>query len=243
MGGLWSPAVAGIRPLRSAWCRRAAEDDAMRQWVLVGCLAVGLACAGDSGPGVSSSIDSRRKCSQLEWHCGIDDYGGSCGTCPSGTTCNRYGSCTTGGDICRTCTGVCAVSDGCGGWCNGACSGGRICSFGVCVPDPTPPTPHNVDAARLQPFTGLSGVPFTVPWSTVTYTVTSPGGTYDVGIFVPTEWARYAAGVQSRAHALRENVRDATVAVDLPGGDYMLGFRCRNPAGPCDVSYAISASY
>jgi agmatine/peptidylarginine deiminase len=62
--------------------------------------------------------------------CGDDGCGGSCGTCPSGKTCQNY--------QCVGCTPNCAGKecgdDGCGGSC-GACPSGYDCSTtGKCIP-------------------------------------------------------------------------------------------------------------
>jgi len=61
--------------------------------------------------------------------CGDDGCGGSCGTCPSGKTCQNY--------QCVGCTPNCAGKecgdDGCGGQCPPGCSGTQVCSNGKCV--------------------------------------------------------------------------------------------------------------
>ncbi|MBN1772849.1 MAG: hypothetical protein JXB32_16380 [Deltaproteobacteria bacterium] len=61
--------------------------------------------------------------------CGPDGCGGSCGTCPSGWSCDAAGDC-----VCTpACTGRECGPDGCGGSC-GSCSSGWGCNAsGVCV--------------------------------------------------------------------------------------------------------------
>jgi MYXO-CTERM domain-containing protein len=59
--------------------------------------------------------------------CGSDGCGGSCGSCPSGTTCS--------GNQCvcvPQCSGKQCGSDGCGGSC-GSCPSGKTCSGNQCV--------------------------------------------------------------------------------------------------------------
>jgi hypothetical protein len=62
--------------------------------------------------------------------CGPDACGGSCGTCPMGTSCNQWGICY------QTCVPACqgkqCGSDGCGGIC-GTCAQSEACKQGQCV--------------------------------------------------------------------------------------------------------------
>ncbi len=63
--------------------------------------------------------------------CGSDGCGGSCGSCPTGSTCNN-------GNICQQtclpkCSGKECGSDGCGGSC-GLCGVGEACKSGSCIP-------------------------------------------------------------------------------------------------------------
>jgi hypothetical protein len=68
--------------------------------------------------------------------CGSDGCGGSCGTCPSGQTCNANGQCTT--TCTPNCTGKSCGSDGCGGSC-GTCPSGQTCDAnGQCTTTCTP---------------------------------------------------------------------------------------------------------
>lgn len=69
--------------------------------------------------------------------CGPDGCGGSCGTCPTGSTCNDgSGQCLCTPD----CTGKQCGSNGCGGSC-GVCGVGQICTAtGQCQNDCNPQT-------------------------------------------------------------------------------------------------------
>lgn len=188
--------------------------------------------------------DTRQTCAQMGYRCGFDDYGASCGNCGAGTTCNGSGVCTTTGTgpCVRQCGGrTCGNDPVCGLSC-GTCSGGQTCSAaGACAS--TGPTNHTIGAERLPLFSGYRGVTFTVPAAIVAYNVTSPGDTYNVGIFTAAEWTNYAAGGTARAYALRDNVRTAAETATLPAGNYVLGFRCRNLIERCDVTYALGANY
>jgi hypothetical protein len=57
--------------------------------------------------------------------CGSDGCSGSCGTCPSGESCNASGQCQT--SCVPACTGKQCGADGCGGSC-GSCPSGQTCS-------------------------------------------------------------------------------------------------------------------
>ncbi len=57
--------------------------------------------------------------------CGGDGCGGSCGTCPSGDTCNGSGQCVAG--CTPSCSGKSCGGDGCGGSC-GTCPSGDTCN-------------------------------------------------------------------------------------------------------------------
>jgi hypothetical protein len=87
---------------------------------------------------VDEAIDMcKAKCSGgckpncLNKECGSDGCGGSCGTCPAGSTCNAGGICE------QTCKPNClnkeCGSDGCGGSC-GLCGAGEACKSGACIP-------------------------------------------------------------------------------------------------------------
>ena len=56
--------------------------------------------------------------------CGSDGCSGSCGTCPTGQTCDASGQCQQG--CMPSCTGKQCGSDGCGGSC-GSCPNGQTC--------------------------------------------------------------------------------------------------------------------
>lgn len=64
--------------------------------------------------------------------CGSNGCGGTCGTCPSGTTCNANGTCSSGGgggggDSCgsclSSCRGISGCCTGCGCICQSPCGG------------------------------------------------------------------------------------------------------------------------
>lgn len=209
----------------------------MMRWALMVGLGLAMGC-GDGGPGT----DTRQTCAQMGFRCGFDDYGASCGTCTSPQTCNGFGSCSSSSSGC-TCSGAVCGNDSCGRAVCGSCTGGRTCTLGVCTASTTTPTSHDLGAARLPLFTGFRGVTFTVPAARAAYSVSSPGDTYNVGIFTAAEWSNYSAGGQARAFAFRENVRTATEVADLPAGSYVLGFYCRNLIQRCDVTYALNANY
>ena len=61
--------------------------------------------------------------------CGTDGCGGTCGECPPGALCSRFG----GGCIACTCNGLECGDDGCGGDC-GTCDEGLSCYDGRCMP-------------------------------------------------------------------------------------------------------------
>lgn len=86
--------------------------------VLVGCTQLPPTDAPEDGGA----------CSCAGRECGDDGCGGSCGTCPSGMTCNA--------GVCEGCEPACAGrecgDDGCGGLC-GTCPTGMLCSSGACV--------------------------------------------------------------------------------------------------------------
>lgn len=101
---------------------------ARRFGALAGVLVLAMGCGGESPtPGTDAgSIDTRRNCTQLSAQCGLDDFGNSCGTCPSGRTCS-FGVCTGGGNpMCSCGTRVCGV-DNCGNSC-GSCAAGQTCN-------------------------------------------------------------------------------------------------------------------
>jgi hypothetical protein len=63
--------------------------------------------------------------------CGDDGCGGSCGTCPTGETCNTSGQCVA--TCVPKCSGKACGDDGCGGSC-GTCASGSTCNAsGQCV--------------------------------------------------------------------------------------------------------------
>ena len=71
------------------------------------------------------------ECYEGEKECGSDGCGGSCGSCPSGKTCNSEGFCETG-SCTPNCSGKVCGSDGCGSTC-GSCPTGQNCnSSGQC---------------------------------------------------------------------------------------------------------------
>jgi hypothetical protein len=62
--------------------------------------------------------------------CGPDGCEGSCGSCPTGSTCNAGGICE---QVCKpNCAGKECGSDGCGGSC-GLCGVGEACKSGSCI--------------------------------------------------------------------------------------------------------------
>jgi len=68
--------------------------------------------------------------------CGSDGCGGSCGTCPSGQSCNSSGQCQS--TCTPSCSGKTCGPDGCGGTC-GTCPTGQTCGTnGTCTTTCTP---------------------------------------------------------------------------------------------------------
>lgn len=93
-------------------------------------------------------------------------------------------------------------------------------------------------------FSNFYGVQFTVPAAAVAYAASSPGDTFNVGIFTPVDWAIYSnRGSGAQAYAGRQNVRSANEGASLPAGTYYLGFYCTNLIERCAVTYAITAVY
>lgn len=247
----------------------------MKQWLMVGCLVIGVGCGGDLGP-------TPRSCTQLGWACGVDDYGRSCGTCsggrscngngvcigsgvctpvcggrtcgadpvcgtscgtcPTGQTCNGFGSCITNGPTC-SCNGATCGVDNCGRSC-GTCTGGRTCSSGVCITPATVPVDHRIATATAPLFSNFYGVPFTVPAALVSYAAQSTADTFDVAVFTVDNWAIYSSGsTGSVAYLSHARTALASDAGNLPAGNYVLGFYCRNIVQRCSVSYSLGAQY
>ena len=91
------------------------------------CVALAAGCGAPSpGP------DTRRGCAQLGWACGTDDYGNTCGSCPTGQACS-FGACRVSSSSCSCGSRVCGVDPVCGTTSCGTCSGGRECVAGVCL--------------------------------------------------------------------------------------------------------------
>ncbi len=104
--------------------------------------------------------------------CGDNGYGGSCGTCPTGQSCNASGQCA----CVPKCSGKGCGDDGCGGSC-GTCPTGQSCNAsGQCVANQCGPqtfTDSNGCVTRLNPGTGSQASTCAgngcVPSSTVMY--------------------------------------------------------------------------
>ncbi len=76
---------------------------------------------------MDGSTTCETSCSGKE--CGADGCGGSCGSCPIGSTCNGSGMCACS----PACTGRQCGPDGCGGSC-GTCGSGTACNAsGTCI--------------------------------------------------------------------------------------------------------------
>ncbi|MFO0547500.1 MAG: MYXO-CTERM sorting domain-containing protein [Polyangiaceae bacterium] len=107
--------------------------------------ACGRACEGScpvhshcEGPGVGQCVPDGPDCSCFlacqDRACGDDGCGGTCGTCPSGSSCDQAGQCQPDNPQCvPDCNGLECGDDGCGGVC-GDCLDGETCDpSGQCV--------------------------------------------------------------------------------------------------------------
>lgn len=213
----------------------------MGRWSLRACLAVVLMGCGPT-PDPVPPPDTRQTCAQMGYRCGVDDYGATCGYCPSGQRCGSFGACVASGPTC-TCNGALCGADNCGNSC-GTCASGRTCSSGLCITATTTPVDHSIVTATSPLFSNFYGVPFTVPASLVSYAAQSTSDTFDVAVFTVENWAIYSSGgtgsVAYLSHARTARISDAG---SIPAGNYVLGFYCRNLVQRCSVSYSLGAAY
>lgn len=157
---------------------------------------------------------------------------GSSGPGPTRETCSQLGW-------------VCGVDDF-GNDC-GTCSVGS-CAHGTCTTIGGPTT-HAIGSGATDLWaagTAYGIGPFTVPASTVSYSVsTTTGDTFDVAIMSASNWAVYSSGGSGASgYAIHNNTSIASDSAAVPADSYYLAFRCDNLVERCLVtSYSISATY
>lgn len=204
---------------------------------LVGWVVVGLACVGGDPP--------KQSCVQLGAHCGVDDYGRSCGTCTGGNVCD-FGICRSPGGAC-SCGGNECGEDTCGQPTCGTCASREYCAFGTCIPT-TPvstPTTHQVASGSVPLFSSSAVVRFVVP-ETASVTVhlyTTDGDTFSSALYDAEGWASVNAGVVAPAYWRRGSGMSSMNTIDLAAGTYYVSLACTNLIQRCAVSYAVTALY
>lgn len=68
--------------------------------------------------------------------------------------------------------------------------------------------------------------------------------TWNVALFSAKQWADYQAGTSNLAYGgIHNNVMQAADRVQLPAGDWYLGFHCNNAFQRCMLVFSLDATY
>ena len=135
---------------------------------------------------------------------------------------------------------------GCGGD-SGAGSGGGGGGGGNPYPTPTP-TPHQLAMSQAATFSagGLYGFEFTLPSAaSVQFDASeTTTDTWNIAVFNPAEWVSYQAGNGNQAWGgVHNHVASANDTVQVPAGDWFLGFKCDNAIERCMLLFDVNATY
>lgn len=116
--------------------------------------------------------------------------------------------------------------------------------------EPATPLPVTHDLARERSATfaagGNYGFSFSLPRSAaVSFSANqTTTDTWNVAIFTPQQWADYQAGTSNQAYAgVHNDVMQVSERVQLPSGDWYLGFHCTNLFERCMLVYSADATY
>lgn len=118
------------------------------------------------------------------------------------------------------------------------------------LPDPFVPAPvtHSLARATAATFNagGFHGFRFSLPSSaSVSFSANqTTTDSWNVAIFTPRQWADYQAGSANGAYdGVHNNVMQIADDVQLPSGEWYLGFRCNNAIQRCMLVYSVDATY
>lgn len=114
-------------------------------------------------------------------------------------------------------------------------------------PAPIPITRSLARAASATFDAGSNyGFAFSLPTSAaVTISANQTGtDTWNVAVFTPQQWADYQSGTVNQAYGgVHNSVMQVSDRVQLPSGDWYLGFHCDNVFQRCALVFNIEATY